>query len=63
MLSAIATERCSSVGTVRRRRKPEVGEPQVGSDVVTKQFPKGEQEVTDDQKITVWQGHAPDPTA
>lgn len=40
MPSAIATERCSSIVTVRRR--PEAGEPQVGSDVITKQFPKGE---------------------
>lgn len=44
MLSAISTERCSSVVLVRRTR-PEVGASPVGSDMFMRQLLKGVQEV------------------
>lgn len=61
LLCAITRERSSSV-VLARRTRPDVGASQVGSNVLTRHFPKGGWEVKGDQKIVVWQGHAPEPT-
>lgn len=61
VLCAITTERSSSVVPARRTR-PDVGASQAGSDVLTRHSPKVGWEVKGDQKIVVWQGHAPEPT-